>query len=69
MRCVACDCNLSNYESTRKIINRDSGTISYPDLCNKCFNSTDLASFASIIERHDLETDSLDENLEIPMEE
>ncbi len=66
-RCYACDSNLSNYESTRKIVHTD-GSVSYPDLCNRCYNSTDLASFTQVIERHDLSADTLNEELD-PLEE
>jgi len=66
-RCYACDANLSNYEATRKIIQPD-GKAHYPDLCNKCYSSTDLASFTQVIERHDLSTDTLNEDLD-PLEE
>jgi hypothetical protein len=67
MRCVACDKNLSNYESTRKIIHEDK-SVYYPDLCNNCFSTTDISEFATIIERHDLASDSTDEELDIPEE-
>jgi hypothetical protein len=53
-RCYACDVDLSNFETTRKI-KREDGSISYPDLCNKCWNTTDLASFTNVVEREDLE--------------
>ena len=34
MRCLACDDNLNNKESTRKFISGD-----YVDLCDRCFDS------------------------------
>jgi len=34
MRCLACDRNLTDFESTRK--HTDTGE--YLDLCNKCYN-------------------------------
>jgi hypothetical protein len=52
-RCYSCDVNLSNYETTRKIVRPD-GSKYYPDLCNKCWNTTDLASFTNVVEREDL---------------
>ena len=33
MRCVACNCVLTDFEATRKGVN----TGEYIDLCNKCF--------------------------------
>lgn len=35
MRCVACNCRLTEQESTRKMVN----TGEYPDLCNHCFST------------------------------
>ena len=35
MRCIACDKNLSDFESTRK--NETTGE--YEDLCNECYSS------------------------------
>ena len=34
MRCLACDRNLTDFESTRK----HTDTSEYLDLCNKCYN-------------------------------
>lgn len=51
--CAACDVNLSDFESTRKIVQSD-GMIYYPDLCNTCFKSSGIASLSSVVERHDL---------------
>ena len=53
-RCYSCDVNLSNYETTRKIVRPD-GSKYYPDLCNRCWNTTDLASFTNVVEIEDLE--------------
>jgi hypothetical protein len=53
-RCYSCDENLTNFETTRKII-RDDKSVYYPDLCNRCWNSTNLASFTNVVEREDLE--------------
>ena len=39
-RCLACNKNLSNYESTRKY----KGTHVYIDLCNSCFSSSDMVT-------------------------
>lgn len=52
-RCVACDANLNDFESTRKIIYED-GKIEYPDLCNTCYKETGLGEETVVIERHDL---------------
>lgn len=52
-RCVACDKNLSDFEATRKIV-RENGNVSYPDLCNRCFKESGLASITVVVERHDL---------------
>lgn len=53
-RCVACNKNLSDFESTRKIIHI-TGKIEYPDLCNECFGYSGLSS-DKVIERSDLST-------------
>lgn len=66
-RCVACDKNLNDYESTRKIVQSD-GKVYYPDLCNSCYSSTDIEQFAVVIERHDLKHDNYNEDLELPEE-
>ena len=49
MRCVACNCVLSDYEATRK------GTITgeYLDLCDDCFKP--IADEVAVIVRHDLD--------------
>lgn len=61
-RCVACNKNLTDYESTRKIIH-DDGKVTYPDLCNHCFSNSDLKDNNQVVERSDLatETDISDE--------
>lgn len=48
MRCLSCNIALNDYESTRKY--PDGGFI---DLCNRCFNSSDLATM-DVIVREDL---------------
>jgi hypothetical protein len=48
MRCLACDCVLTDFEATRKA--KDSGQ--YVDLCDRCFE-TIRGEFA-VIEREDL---------------
>lgn len=51
MRCLACDCALTDFEATRKTISGH-----YVDLCNRCFYSgvnEDLPTF----EREDLENE------------
>jgi hypothetical protein len=42
MRCICCDKNLNDYESTRKSVS----TGEYLDMCNKCYStvSDDLLS-------------------------
>jgi len=49
MRCVACDCELTDYESTRKNLRGE-----YLDMCNHCYLTIkdDILS----IERDDLES-------------
>jgi hypothetical protein len=49
MRCLSCNCNLSDYESTRK----SAFTGEFIDLCNRCFSS--ISSDMHTIERADLE--------------
>jgi hypothetical protein len=48
MRCVACNKNLSDFESTRK----DATTGKYLDMCSRCFS--DIASDFLVVERTDL---------------
>ena len=65
-RCVSCDKNLNNFESTRKIISSDN-KVEYPDLCNKCFKDSGLGEIFQVIERtdfpHDVDIDcDSDEN-------
>lgn len=48
MRCLSCDCNLNDYESTRKY---PDGT--YIDLCNRCFSGSDLVNM-EVVDRPDL---------------
>jgi uncharacterized protein YbaR (Trm112 family) len=50
MRCLACDCNLTDFESTRK----SATTGLYVDLCNRCFYTIE-EDFPSLI-REDLQT-------------
>lgn len=49
MKCRACNCDLSDFESTRKY----SGTNEYVDLCNSCFFLSDHANI-NVEEREDL---------------
>jgi hypothetical protein len=49
MRCLACNKILSDYESTRKY----AGTRRFVDLCNHCFNASDL-TFGDVDDREDL---------------
>ena len=57
MRCLACDCLLNAFESTRKSeITKD-----YIDLCNHCFVETEIATGN---ERYDLE--GMDEHYQEP---
>jgi hypothetical protein len=48
MRCISCNANLNDFESTRKY---ESG--GFVDLCNHCFNASDMRDIG-IIERQDL---------------
>ena len=52
-RCVACDRNLNDFESTRKVVH-DNGSTEYPDLCNSCFKESGLGNVANVVERQDL---------------
>jgi hypothetical protein len=55
MRCVACDKNLNDFESTRK----HAVTGEFVDLCNRCFK--DVASDIPVVTREDLEaTEQID---------
>jgi len=49
MRCMACNANLTDFESTRK----STITNEYLDLCNHCFYT--IADDVSSLERADLE--------------
>lgn len=48
MRCLSCNKNLNDFESTRKY---ESGE--FIDLCNDCFNGSDMRHVA-VVERADL---------------
>lgn len=48
MRCLSCNKNLNDFESTRKY---ESGE--FVDLCNGCFNSADMRDIP-VLERDDL---------------
>lgn len=48
MRCVACNCVLTDFEATRKGVN----TGEYIDLCNKCYST--IAADIDVTEREDL---------------
>jgi C4-type Zn-finger protein len=64
-RCVACNRNLNNFETTRKIVHKD-GSIYYPDLCNNCYRTTDIALHETVVERYDLAHEEFNEDLDIP---
>ena len=51
MRCLACNCELTDFEATRK----SPFTKQYLDLCNLCFSS--IRDDIYVLERHDLEHD------------
>lgn len=48
MRCIACNKNLSDFESTRKYADSQQ----YVDLCNKCFST--ISDSVTTVERLDL---------------
>jgi hypothetical protein len=49
MRCLACNCDMTDFEATRKWMKSHE----YVDLCNRCFNS--IRSECSLVEeREDL---------------
>ncbi len=48
MRCIACDCNLNDFESTRKFASGG-----FIDLCNRCFYSG-VHQQIHAVEREDL---------------
>ncbi|UOF82027.1 hypothetical protein [Caudoviricetes sp.] len=62
MRCIACDCELTDYESTRK----SAVTGEYYDLCNTCFST--IAQDVLALDRPDLmeysDLDGLDKDIE-----
>ncbi len=49
MRCLSCDCNLNDYESTRKYTN---GT--FIDLCNGCYRHVRDSLYNVTVDRADL---------------
>lgn len=59
MHCRACDCLLSDFESTRKYEDN-----TYVDLCNHCFSESDLEGIV-ILEREDLQIIEFDEESEV----
>lgn len=50
MRCIACDKNLSDYESTRKDLNGN-----YIDMCNTCYST--IKDDLLTVDREDLITE------------
>ena len=54
MRCLSCNCVLTDYEATRK----SAHTNMYIDLCNSCFS--DVQYDMDTIERPDLEHEDAD---------
>lgn len=48
MRCVSCNCVLTDFEATRK----STITGDYIDMCNRCFST--IAEDVNVIERDDL---------------
>jgi len=58
--CYACDRNMTDFESTRKIV-REDGSVYYPDLCNECFSASGLSDVSDVVERQDLEEASYEE--------
>jgi hypothetical protein len=53
MRCVSCNCVLTDFEATRKAV----VTNDYIDMCNKCFLT--IADDIEYIERDDLNESDL----------
>jgi hypothetical protein len=59
MRCISCDCRLTDYEATRK----SAVTGEYLDMCNRCFSS--ISDQVLTIDRPDLiETDDIEKELD-----
>lgn len=52
MRCLSCNNALSDFEATRKSAESET----YIDLCNKCFDSSDLTE-VEVVVRPDLITE------------
>jgi hypothetical protein len=56
MRCLSCNCILTDFEATRKYENGE-----YVDLCNSCLNKSDMEDIV-LVEREDLkETDDVED--------
>lgn len=51
MRCLSCNCILSDFEATRKSVN----TNSYIDMCNRCYYT--ISDDVATLERDDLAHD------------
>lgn len=51
MRCLSCNCILSDFEATRKSVN----TNSYIDMCNRCYHT--ISDDVATLERDDLAHD------------
>lgn len=62
MRCLGCNCVLTDFEATRKTVN----TNEFVDLCNKCFRP--IAKEVPVIERRDLDTNNGDDDNEEELE-
>lgn len=60
MRCLSCNCELTDFEATRKY----AGTTDFVDLCNNCFN--EIALDVLVVERHDLRKN---ESFDVPDDE
>lgn len=60
MRCFACNTQLSDFEATRKAV-QENGKVVYPDLCDECFYASGMGSIATVVEREDLKTYTIED--------
>jgi hypothetical protein len=58
MRCLSCDCILTDYEATRKSAHTDQ----YIDLCNRCFSYVD--DDLDVVDRPDLEHEDAESDVD-----
>lgn len=64
MRCLSCNCNLSDFESTRKYPDGE-----YVDMCQHCFNKSDLMNIPVIVREDLVEYEDVNDEFDFENEE